>query len=44
VNNATGRLIPDPAKEDSEIFDNNKARAVTLFANVLKGHQARTAT
>ena len=33
VTDATGRLIPDLAKEDFEIFDNNKPQAVTLFAN-----------
>src|ERR1700687_1393547 len=33
VTDATGRLIPDLAKEDFEIFDNNKAQAVTLFVN-----------
>jgi Ca-activated chloride channel homolog len=33
VTDATGRLIPDLAKEDFEIFDNNKSQAVTLFLN-----------
>src|ERR1700680_2707711 len=31
VTDATGRLIPDLAKEDLEIFDNNKLQAVTVF-------------
>jgi Ca-activated chloride channel homolog len=33
VMDATGRLIPDLAKEDFEIFDNNKSQVVTSFAN-----------
>jgi Ca-activated chloride channel family protein len=33
VTDATGRLVPDLAKEDFEIFDNNKPQAVALFAN-----------
>src|ERR1700687_5083052 len=33
VTDATGRLIPDLAQEDFEIFDSNKAQAVTLFVN-----------
>src|ERR1700730_16330262 len=33
VTDATGRLIPDLAKEDFEIFDNNKPQPVTLFVN-----------
>jgi len=33
VTDATGRLIPDLAKEDFEILDNNKSQAVTLFSN-----------
>ncbi|HWW84814.1 MAG TPA: VWA domain-containing protein [Vicinamibacterales bacterium] len=33
VTDATGRLVPDLAKEDFEIFDNNKSQAVTLFVN-----------
>src|SRR6202171_5580896 len=36
VTDATGRLIPDLAKEDFEIFDNNKSQAVTLFVNDLQ--------
>jgi Ca-activated chloride channel family protein len=31
VTDATGRLIPDLAKEDFEIFDNSKSQTVTLF-------------
>jgi hypothetical protein len=31
VTDAAGRLIPDLAKEDFEIFDNSKSQAVTLF-------------
>jgi Ca-activated chloride channel family protein len=33
VTDASGRLIPDLAKEDFEIFDNNKPQAVTSFVN-----------
>ena len=33
VTDATGRLVPDLAKEDFEILDNNKPQAVTLFVN-----------
>jgi Ca-activated chloride channel family protein len=33
VTDPTGRLMPDLAKEDFEIFDNNKSQAVTLFVN-----------
>src|SRR5712671_1557590 len=33
VTDTTGRLIPDLAKEDFEIFDNNKPQAATLFVN-----------
>jgi len=33
VTDASGRLIPDLAKDDFEILDNNKAQAVTLFVN-----------
>jgi Ca-activated chloride channel homolog len=33
VTDATGRLIPDLAKEDFEIFDNNKPQTVALFVN-----------
>jgi len=33
VTDATGRLIPDLAKDDFEILDSNKSQAVTLFAN-----------
>jgi len=33
VTDATGRLVPELAKEDFEIFDSNKSQAVTLFAN-----------
>jgi len=33
VTDATGKLVPDLAKEDFEIFDNNKSQAVTLFVN-----------
>jgi Ca-activated chloride channel family protein len=33
VTDAGGRLIPDLAKEDFEIFDNNKPQAVTSFVN-----------
>jgi Ca-activated chloride channel homolog len=33
VTDPTGRLVPDLAKEDFEIFDNNKPQAVTLFTN-----------
>jgi Mg-chelatase subunit ChlD len=36
VTDETGRLIPGLAKEDFEIFDNNKAQAVTLFVNDLQ--------
>src|ERR1700736_1172119 len=36
VTDATGRLVPDLAKEDFEIFDNNKSQAVTLFVNDLQ--------
>ncbi len=36
VTDAAGRLIPDLAKEDFEIFDNNKSQAVTLFVNDLQ--------
>lgn len=36
VTDDTGRLIPDLAKEDFEIFDNNKLQAVTLFINDLQ--------
>jgi len=36
VTDATGRLIPDLAKEDFEILDNNKPQAVTLFVNDLQ--------
>jgi Ca-activated chloride channel family protein len=36
VTDTSGRLIPNLAKEDFEIFDNNKAQAVTLFANDLQ--------
>jgi len=33
VTDASGRLIPQLAKEDFEILDNNKPQAVTLFVN-----------
>jgi Ca-activated chloride channel family protein len=33
VTDASGRLIPDLAKEDFEILDNNKPQAVTSFVN-----------
>jgi Ca-activated chloride channel family protein len=33
VTDASGRLVPDLAKEDFEIYDNNKPQAVTLFEN-----------
>jgi VWFA-related protein len=33
VTDASGRLIPDLAKEDFEILDNNKSQAVTSFIN-----------
>jgi Ca-activated chloride channel family protein len=33
VTDAAGKLIPDLAKEDFEIFDNNKSQPVTLFVN-----------
>ena len=33
VTDASGRLIPDLAKEDFEIFDNNKPQTVTSFVN-----------
>ncbi len=33
VTDASGRLIPQLAKEDFEIFDNNKPQTVTLFVN-----------
>ena len=33
VTDASGRLIPDLAKEDFEIFDNSRSQAVTLFVN-----------
>ena len=33
VTDATGRLIPDLAKEDFEILDNNKPQTVISFAN-----------
>src|SRR5438105_5552751 len=33
VTDASGRLVPDLAREDFEILDNNKPQAVTLFAN-----------
>jgi Ca-activated chloride channel family protein len=33
VTDATGRLIPQLAKEDFEILDNNKPQTVTLFVN-----------
>jgi Ca-activated chloride channel family protein len=33
VTDATGKLVPDLAKEDFEIFDNNKSQAVTQFVN-----------
>ena len=36
VTDATGRLIPDLAKEEFEVFDNGQAQAVTLFANDLQ--------
>jgi Ca-activated chloride channel family protein len=36
VTDAAGRLIPDLAKEDFEIFDNGKSQAVTLFVNDLQ--------
>ena len=36
VTDDTGRLVPDLAKQDFEIFDNNKAQAVTLFTNDLQ--------
>jgi Ca-activated chloride channel homolog len=36
VTDATGRLIPDLAKEDFEILDNNKSQTVTLFENDLQ--------
>ena len=36
VTDATGRLIPDLAKENFEILDNNKSQAVTLFVNDLQ--------
>ena len=36
VTDSAGRLIPDLAKEDFEILDNNKPQAVTLFVNDLQ--------
>jgi Ca-activated chloride channel homolog len=33
VTDATGRLIPQLAKEDFEVLDNNKPQTVTLFVN-----------
>src|SRR5471030_1382194 len=33
VTDASGPLIPDLAKEDFEIFDNNKPQTVTSFVN-----------
>jgi Ca-activated chloride channel family protein len=33
VTDASGRLIPQLAKEDFEVLDNNKPQAVTLFVN-----------
>ena len=33
VTDTSGRLIPQLAKEDFEIFDNNKPQTVTLFVN-----------
>src|SRR5579872_4312610 len=33
VTDSTGRLVPDLAKNDFEIFDNNKLQPVTLFVN-----------
>src|SRR6266576_3543506 len=36
VTDSTGRLIPDLAREDFEILDNNKPQAVTLFVNDLQ--------
>src|SRR6476620_8836179 len=33
VTDASGRLIPQLAKEDFEILDNNKPQTVTLFVN-----------
>jgi len=36
VTDGTGRLIPDLAKEDFEILDNNKPQTVTLFGNELQ--------
>src|SRR5215510_1699478 len=36
VTDATGRLIPDLAKDDFEILDNNKPQTVTLFGNELQ--------
>jgi Ca-activated chloride channel family protein len=36
VTDSTGRLIPDLAKEDFEILDNNKSQTVTLFENDLQ--------
>lgn len=36
VTDQNGRLIPELAKEDFEILDNNKPQAVTLFGNELQ--------
>src|SRR6202171_2948567 len=36
VTDGTGRLVPDLAKEEFEILDNNKSQAVTLFVNDLQ--------
>jgi VWFA-related protein len=36
VTDTTGRLIPDLAKDDFEILDNNKPQTVTLFGNELQ--------
>jgi Ca-activated chloride channel family protein len=36
VTDSTGRLVPNLAKEDFEILDNNKSQAVTLFVNDLQ--------
>jgi Ca-activated chloride channel family protein len=36
VTDAAGRLVPDLAKEDFEIVDNNKPQTVTLFVNDLQ--------
>jgi Ca-activated chloride channel family protein len=36
VTDDTGRLVPDLTKQDFDIFDNNKAQAVTLFTNDLQ--------